>query len=58
MLTWTLHEDKEGLTATGKTQQYWMCETSRLRVQGPERDKPMALFLRPTSHTRFHFHSC
>ena len=45
MLTWTLHEDKKGLNATGKEQSYWICETSRLRVQ-EGRDKPMALFVR------------
>jgi hypothetical protein len=45
MLTWTLHEDKKGLSATGKEQSYWVCETSRLRVQ-EGRDKPMALFVR------------
>ena len=41
----TLHEDKKGLNATGKEQSYWICETSRLRVQ-EGRDKPMALFVR------------
>ena len=45
MLTWTLHEDKKGLSATGKEQSYWICETSRLRVR-EGRDKPMALFVR------------
>jgi hypothetical protein len=45
MLTWTLHEDKKGLSATGKEQSYWICETSRLRFQ-EGRDKPMALFVR------------
>jgi hypothetical protein len=45
MLTWTLHEDEKGLSATGKEQSYWICETLRLRVQ--ERpDKPVALFVR------------
>jgi hypothetical protein len=44
MLTWTLHEDKKGLGATGKEQSYWICETSRLRVQ-EGREKPMALFV-------------
>ena len=44
-MTWTLHEDKKGLSATGKELSYWICEKSRLRVlEG--RDKPMALFVR------------
>ena len=45
MLSWTLHEDKKGLSATGREQSYWICETSRLRVQ-EGRDKPMTLFVR------------
>ena len=45
MLSWTLHDDKKGLSATGKEQSYWICETSRLRVQ-EGRDKPVTLFVR------------
>jgi hypothetical protein len=45
MLTWTLHEDKRGPSATGKEQSYWICGRSRPRVQ-EARDKPMALFVR------------
>jgi hypothetical protein len=58
MLTWTLHEDKEGLTATGNTRRYWLGETSRLRVQGPERNKPMALLVMPNGDEQFSFYGC
>ena len=58
MLMWSLHEDNQGISAVGEARQYWLCETSRLRVQGPKRNQPMALFIKPSGQSKFVFHSC
>jgi hypothetical protein len=58
-MEWLIHEeDLKGIRAAGEACQYWLCETAKLRKQGPERNQPMALFVKPNGQSRFVFHSC